>query len=102
MAPSPDVRPRRCSALGADTLNVMGSDPPVWISTSPEFKYQSNTSATPSFEVGDVAVERHGHDRDNLRHCVLLRGMEAAFRGSHGYYERAKGSARLRTECQRM
>jgi len=23
-------------------------------------------------EVGDVAVERHGHDCDNLRHCVLL------------------------------
>jgi len=21
--------------------------------------------------------------------CVLLRGMETAFRGSHGYYERA-------------
>ena len=36
-----------CSALGADTLNVMGSDPAVWISTSPEV-YQSNTSATPS------------------------------------------------------
>src|SRR5262249_23609473 len=48
MAPSPDVRPRRCSALGPDTLNVMGSDPPVWNSTSPELKYQSNTSATPS------------------------------------------------------
>ena len=26
----------------------MGSDPPVWNSTSPEFMYQSNTSATPS------------------------------------------------------
>src|SRR3954467_15472397 len=48
MAPSPDVRPRRCSALGPDTLNVMGSDPPVWNSTSPEFMYQSNTSPTPS------------------------------------------------------
>src|SRR3989441_7065297 len=23
-------------------------------------------------KVGDVAVERHGHDCDNLRHCVLL------------------------------
>jgi hypothetical protein len=23
-------------------------------------------------EVGDLAVERHGHDCDNLRHCVLL------------------------------
>jgi hypothetical protein len=22
--------------------------------------------------VGDVAVERHGHDCDKLRHCVLL------------------------------
>ncbi len=42
------MRPRRCSALGADTLNVMGSDPPVWNSTSPEWKYQSNTSPTPS------------------------------------------------------
>ena len=47
-APSSDERPRRCSALGADTLNVMGSAPPVWNSTSPELKYQSNTSATPS------------------------------------------------------
>jgi hypothetical protein len=37
-----------CSALGSDTLNVMGSDPPVRISTSPEVRYQSNTSATPS------------------------------------------------------
>jgi len=35
-------------ALGADTLNVMGFAPPVWISTSPELRYQSNTSATPS------------------------------------------------------
>ena len=33
---------------GANTLNVMGSEPPVWNSTSPEVKYQSNTSATPS------------------------------------------------------
>src|SRR5688572_4488441 len=48
MAPSPETRPRRCSALDPDTWNVMGSDPPVWISTSPEVKYQSNTSATPS------------------------------------------------------
>jgi hypothetical protein len=32
----------------AYTLNVMGSDPPVCTSTSPELKYQSNTSATPS------------------------------------------------------
>src|SRR5919106_784104 len=48
MAPSPEVRPRMCSALGPDTLNVMGSDPPVWISTFPEVKYQSNTSSTPS------------------------------------------------------
>jgi hypothetical protein len=23
-------------------------------------------------EVGDVTVERHGHDRDNLRHCDFL------------------------------
>src|SRR5688572_20473488 len=48
MAPSPETRPRRCSALDPDTWNVMGSDPPVWNSTSPEWKYQSNTSATPS------------------------------------------------------
>src|SRR5256886_3749828 len=27
MAPSPDVRPGGCSALGSDTLNVMGSEP---------------------------------------------------------------------------
>src|SRR4051794_33236778 len=48
-APSSDHRPRRCSALGADTLNVIGSEPPVWNSTFPELRYQSNTSATPSF-----------------------------------------------------
>jgi hypothetical protein len=36
-----------CSALGSDTVNVMGADPPVWMGTSPEV-YQSNTSATPS------------------------------------------------------
>src|SRR5215216_3996315 len=47
-APSSDQRPRRCLALGSDTLNVMGSEPPVWNATSPEFMYQSNTSATPS------------------------------------------------------
>src|SRR6058998_3353241 len=39
-------------------------------------------------EVGDVAVERHGHDCDNLRHACSFRGMETAFRRSHGYYER--------------
>ena len=33
-------------ALGSDILSVMGSDPPVWISTSPE-TYQLNTSAKP-------------------------------------------------------
>jgi DNA-binding CsgD family transcriptional regulator len=27
---------------------LMGSEPPVWNATSPELKYQSNTSATPS------------------------------------------------------
>ena len=47
-APSSEVRVRTCSALGADTLNVMESAPPVSISTSPELKYQSNTSPTPS------------------------------------------------------
>ena len=26
----------------------------------------------PIVEVGDLAVERHGHDCDKLRHCVLL------------------------------
>jgi hypothetical protein len=48
-APSSPQRARRCSALGPDTLNVMGSDPPVWNSTSPEATYQANTSATPSW-----------------------------------------------------
>jgi len=47
-APSSAQRLRRCSALGSDTLNVMGSDPPVWNATSPEFMYQSKTSPTPS------------------------------------------------------
>src|SRR2546422_4409062 len=64
MAPSPDVRPRRCSALGSDTLNVMGSDPPVWISTSPELMYQSNTSATPS------RSEEHTSELQSRLHLV--------------------------------
>ncbi len=49
MAPTSAVKPLRWSALGAETWNVM---PDVVIavgtSTSPE-KYQSKTSATPSF-----------------------------------------------------
>ena len=40
-------------------------------------------------EVGDVSVERHGHDCDNLRHCVLLSRDGDCVQGSHGYYERA-------------
>ena len=49
MAPTSAVKPLRWSALGAETWNVM---PDVVLavetSTSPE-KYQSKTSATPSF-----------------------------------------------------
>src|SRR5689334_25288534 len=47
-APRLEDSSRMCRALGSDTLNVIGSDPPVAISTVPELKYQSNTSATPS------------------------------------------------------
>src|SRR5437667_6512179 len=36
------------TTLFRSILNVMGSAPPVCISTSPELTYQSNTSATPS------------------------------------------------------
>src|SRR3954471_15533378 len=49
IAPSSACKPLRWTALGADTWNIM---PDVLLavetSTSPE-KYQSNTSATPSF-----------------------------------------------------
>src|SRR4029077_7714076 len=49
MAPTSAVKPLRWSALGAETRNVMPDVPlAVGTSTSPE-KYQSNTSATPSF-----------------------------------------------------
>src|SRR4051794_27517491 len=48
IAPSSDQSRRRCFALGSDTLKVIGSDPPVWNSTLPELKYQSNTSLMPS------------------------------------------------------
>src|SRR5207344_3192741 len=49
MAPTSAVKPLRWSALGAETWNVM-SDLVLAVetSTSPE-KYQSKTSATPSF-----------------------------------------------------
>jgi hypothetical protein len=69
MAPSSVMRPRRCSALGPDTLNVMGSDP-----SGVDFDVARGEVPVEHFghaivEVGDVAVERHGHDCDNLRHC---------------------------------
>ena len=49
MAPTSATKPLRWSALGAETRNVMPDVPlAVGTSTSPE-KYQSNTSATPSF-----------------------------------------------------
>jgi hypothetical protein len=53
----------------------MGADPPVWISTSPELRYLEHFGH-PIVEIGDVAVERHGHDCDDLRHRVLLIGRE--------------------------
>ena len=49
MAPTSAVKALRWSALGGETLNVMPELPlAVGTSTSPE-KYQSKTSATPSF-----------------------------------------------------
>jgi len=49
MAPTSAFKPLRCSALGAETWNVMAIvGLAVGTSTSPE-KYQSKTSATPSF-----------------------------------------------------
>src|SRR6478672_722956 len=42
------VSSRRYRALGSDTRNVMGSEPPVVNSTSPEAKYQSKTCITSS------------------------------------------------------
>src|SRR4249920_3940613 len=49
MAPTSAVKPLRWSALGGETWNVMPDLVlAVETSTSPE-KYQSNTSATPSF-----------------------------------------------------
>src|SRR5215216_6156654 len=49
MAPTSAVKPLRWSALGAETWNVMPDVVlAVGTSTSPE-KYQSKTSATPSF-----------------------------------------------------
>ena len=54
MAPTSAVKPLRWSALCAETRNVMPDVPlAVGTSTSPE-KYQSKTSATPWFRVGDV------------------------------------------------
>jgi hypothetical protein len=35
------------------SLNVMGSDPPVWISTFPDVTYQSNTFGHAIVDVGD-------------------------------------------------
>jgi hypothetical protein len=53
------VRLRRCSALGPDILNVMGSDP-----SGVEFDVARVEVPVEHFghaivEVGDVAVERH-------------------------------------------
>ena len=49
MAPTSAIKPLRWSALGAETWNVKsGVGIGMGTSTSPE-KYQSNTSATPSF-----------------------------------------------------
>src|ERR1043166_1887032 len=49
MAPTSAIKPLRCSALGAETRNVKPVVAlAVGASTSPE-KYQSKTSATPSF-----------------------------------------------------
>jgi len=49
MAPISACKPLRCSALGGETRNVMPDVPlAMGTSTSPE-KYQSKTSATPSF-----------------------------------------------------
>src|SRR5207253_10786479 len=46
--------------------------------------------------VGDVAVQRHGHDCDNLRHCdVPFEGGDWV-QGSHGYDERVLRESTLR------
>src|SRR4051794_41925463 len=58
-----------CSALGSDTLNVMGAEPPVWISTSPELRYQSNTSATPSLE----SATKPSSDMDMMATTCVIR-----------------------------
>src|SRR5206468_3611677 len=73
-------RPRRRSALGPDTLNVIGSDPPVWISTSPEVKYQSNTSATPSLRSATEPSSDMDMIATTFDIACSFRGMETARR----------------------
>src|SRR5690606_33772036 len=83
-APSSDQRSRRCPALGPDTLNVMGSDPPVWNSTSPDRRYQSNTSATPS----SASATKPSRDMDMIATTLdierSLRGLATASWGFTG------------------
>src|SRR6185436_10190566 len=101
-APSPEVRLRTCSALGPDILNVMGSDPPVWISTSPEVKYQSNTSATPSLR----SATKPSSDMDMIATtfdiACSLQELWLRFRGSNDYCERAWMSADSRRQFERV
>ena len=82
MAPTSACKPLRWSALRAETWNVK-SDLVLAVetSTSPE-KYQSKTSATPSF-ASDVPVERHRHDCDHLGHGA------APFFRRHGWRSRS-------------
>ena len=64
-APSSEVRAADCSALGSDIRNVMGSDPPVLISTSPELEVPVEHLGHSVVGIGDEAVEPHGHDGDH-------------------------------------
>src|ERR1051325_9235971 len=73
-APSSDQRPRRCSALGSDTLNVIGCEPPVRNSTFPELMYQPNTSATPSLS----SATKPSSDMDMI---ATIFDMQGSFEG---------------------
>src|SRR3954468_20619114 len=75
MAPTSAINPLTWSALGAETWNVM-SDVVLGmeISTSPE-KYQSNTSATPSF----ASATYPSSDIDMIA-ITLVMGQAARYR----------------------
>src|SRR6476659_7118884 len=90
MAPTSATKPLRCSALGGETRKVMPEAPlAVGTSTSPE-KYQSKTSATPSFASATYPSRDIDINATTLLILVLLRsrgGSSAVLRDSAGTHE---------------